>query len=133
MDFLERLTSFESGIDSQTHFANRHSESRHFADARSFLNDYRATTAFNESIGADAPRRNVLSFYGMGGIGKSALLIELAARVRSEPDRGTTVVPIELHSANAPIRARSKSCACRRRTVTTTQRRSQVSPGARRK
>lgn len=103
MDFLERLTSSESGIVSETHFANRHSESRHFTDARSFLNDYRATTSFNESIGADAPRRNVLSFYGMGGIGKSALLIELAARLRSEPDRGTTVVPIELHSANAAL------------------------------
>ncbi|NMM32744.1 MAG: hypothetical protein HHJ13_01830 [Phycicoccus sp.] len=39
----------------------------------------------------------------MGGIGKSALLIELAARVRSEPAHGATVVPIELHSANAAL------------------------------
>jgi len=103
VEFLERLTSSDSGIVSQTHFTNRHSESRHFADARNFLHDYRATTSFNESIGADAPRHNVLSFYGMGGIGKSALLIELAARLRSEPDRGTTVVPIELHLANAAL------------------------------
>jgi DNA replication protein DnaC len=67
----------------QTHFANRHAESLHLADARQFLNDYRAATSFDESIGADAPRRNVLFFYGMGGIGKSALLIELVARVVS--------------------------------------------------
>lgn len=65
----------------QTHsvFTNRTEEFAHF---KRFTEEHQRYAASVDPINPDLPRRNILNFYGFGGIGKSTLLHKLQDTVK---------------------------------------------------
>jgi hypothetical protein len=76
----------------RTVFTNRVDETKIFATFSAAHNEWAATI---DPVSPDFPRRNVLNFFGLGGIGKSTLLHKLQDSITSTKDAPAATVLID--------------------------------------
>ena len=91
----DAATFFTHGVSWEAPFTDRDEPRAHFGRFMASLQE--SAGAARQMVGDPSmPRRNVLAYYGMGGIGKSALLAQLAASARdSGPSVSTVTVDFE--------------------------------------
>jgi tetratricopeptide (TPR) repeat protein len=96
--------AFMSGVDSpvaaQQVFTNRSSEVAAFERARAELDRLLGAAEVSPVVDRVQGRRNVLCFYGLGGIGKTTLSLELERRALVADDRAVAV-RVDLAEAGA--------------------------------